>query len=260
MSLLEIGLTGIALVLGAILASTTLAYRRLRESTYRELEELRHEITSLERSRDELERLSVTDPLTGVWNYRYLQMALEREVERATRFGRPLSILMLDLDGFSEINRRFGHQRGGAVLREFAQRVELETRQVDTLARYGGEEFVLILPETPADGAANVAERICYAVRKHPFGGSGEEPLHLTVSIGAAVYPFDGDHAATLLRTADQALYAAKQAGRDRWCLAGREPVGPTTPPFGLAVPHGGPARGDRPERASSAPEVAPGA
>ena len=234
MDLAATGLVALTLVLGVALAVTSVAYRRLRESSYAEIEELRREVTSLEQGREELERLSVTDPLTGVWNYRYLQMALDREVERATRFSRPLSVLMLDLDQFGEINKRFGHQRGSAVLREFAQRIVLETRQVDTLARYGGEEFVLMLPETSGEGAAHVAERICYAVRKQSFGSVGEEPLHLTVSVGAVVHPEHGNHAAPLLREADQALHTAKRAGRDRWCLAGHEPVGRGETPLGL--------------------------
>jgi diguanylate cyclase (GGDEF)-like protein len=203
-----------------------LAARRLRESS-RELERLQREVAGLERSRDELERLSVTDPLTGLWNYRYLGMVLEREVERANRYGRPLAVLMLDLDHFKAVNQKFDHQRGSAVLREFAQRVALEIRQTDTLARFGGEEFVLVLPETGPEGAAHVAERICYAVRKQTFGGDVSEPIRLTVSVGVSVLPEHATHAITLLRTADQALAEAKQAGCDRWFLAKRlEQVG----------------------------------
>ncbi|MGH3327760.1 MAG: GGDEF domain-containing protein, partial [Streptomycetales bacterium] len=151
---------------------------------------------------------------------RYLQRALYRELERATRFARPQTVLMLYLYHFKRFNELFGHQRGSAVLREFAQRVALETRQVDTLARYGGEEFVLILPETTQEGAVHVAERLCYAVRKQAFGRSDEEPVRLTVSIGAAVHPTDGAHATTLLRRADEALFASKRRGRDRWDFA----------------------------------------
>lgn len=169
----------------------------------------------------ELRRASVTDPLTGLWNYGYLQAALNREVARATRFARPLSILMLDLDLFRRVNDIYGHQRGSQVLVEFGQRVAAQTRRVDTLARYGGEEFVLILPETGAEGVGQVAERICARVREKPFGQGSGVSVPLTVSIGAAVFPRHGDSATALLHCADSALYEAKRAGRDRWRLAG---------------------------------------
>jgi diguanylate cyclase (GGDEF)-like protein len=167
------------------------------------------------------ERLSITDPLTGCWNFRYLSMSLAREIERATRFNRPLAVLMLDLDSFKLVNDTYGHARGDAVLREFAARIVEQVREVDTLARYGGEEFVLVLPETTPEGAAMLAERICAAVRRDPFGaGTDEEPLHITVSIGVAAFPRHGGSPATLMHGADEALYVAKRSGRDTWRLA----------------------------------------
>lgn len=169
----------------------------------------------------EATRASTIDPLTGVGNFRYLMSSLNREVERANRFERSLSVLMLDLDLFKSVNDTFGHQRGDAVLREFATRVAREIREVDVLARYGGEEFVVVLPETTAMGAQNLAERICSAIRSSPFDGDeGEVSLRVTVSIGAAVYPVHGTTSATLLKAADRALYQAKGAGRDRWVMA----------------------------------------
>jgi diguanylate cyclase (GGDEF)-like protein len=96
----------------------------------------------------EAERLSVTDRLTGAWNYRYFSRRFEQEIERSRRFGRVLALLMLDIDHFKSVNDRFGHQRGDEVLVEFAGRVTGSVRDIDTFARYGGEEFVLILPET----------------------------------------------------------------------------------------------------------------
>jgi diguanylate cyclase (GGDEF)-like protein len=133
----------------------------------------------------EAERLSITDALTGVWNFRYLSMSLAREIERASRFNRPLAVLMLDLDRFKLVNDTHGHARGDAVLRELAARITEQVREVDTLARYGGEEFVLVLPETTVEGATMLADRICVAVRREPFGEDRrEEPLTITVSIG----------------------------------------------------------------------------
>jgi diguanylate cyclase (GGDEF)-like protein len=170
---------------------------------------------------DEATRASTVDPLTNVWNVRYLMSALTREVERAHRFDRSLSVLMLDLDRFKVVNDTYGHQRGDAVLHEFARRVQGEIREVDILARYGGEEFVVVLPETSADGAQNLAERICTVVRGTPFRWEDDDvELTVTVSIGGAVYPEHGATSRTLLQQADRALYRAKNDGRDRWTMA----------------------------------------
>ncbi len=169
----------------------------------------------------EATRLSTTDGLTGLWNFRYLSMSLAREIERSTRFQRPLAVLMLDLDNFKLVNDRFGHARGDTVLRELAHRVMEQIREVDTFARYGGEEFVVVLPETTVEGASQLAERICDAVRRDPFRAEGEEPLSITVSVGGAAFPDHGASAATLMRAADKALYVAKGEGRDRWHMPG---------------------------------------
>jgi diguanylate cyclase (GGDEF)-like protein len=169
----------------------------------------------------EATRASTIDQMTGVWNYRYLMTSLNREVERAHRFDRSLSVLMLDLDHFKRVNDAHGHQRGDAVLREFATRVQAEIREVDTLARYGGEEFAVVLPETTATGAENLAERICRAIRSRPFGtDDGEVPISVTVSIGGAVYPEHGGSSRELIQRADRALYVAKSSGRNRWSMA----------------------------------------
>jgi diguanylate cyclase (GGDEF)-like protein len=172
----------------------------------------------------EAQRLSVTDALTGVGNYRFFQSSLVREIERAVRFGRELAVLMLDLDRFKSVNDLHGHQVGDAVLAEVAERVRAEVREVDIVARYGGEEFVVVLPETGREGAGHTAERICQAMRGRPFD-VGSLQLPVTVSIGAAVFPVDGDGPASLVRAADEALYAAKDAGRDQWHMA-TEPAG----------------------------------
>jgi two-component system cell cycle response regulator len=174
---------------------------------------------------EEAQRLSITDGLTGLWNYRYFTMTIGKEIERSARFGRPLALLMLDLDLFKNVNDTYGHQRGDAVLVEIAARVRGQVRDVDTVARYGGEEVVVILPETDEDGAVQAAERICDAVRRRPFGEPGEGAIDVTLSIGAAVFPAHGASATTLLRRADEALYEAKAAGRDTWRLATAAPV-----------------------------------
>jgi two-component system cell cycle response regulator len=169
---------------------------------------------------EEAQRLSITDGLTGLWNYRYFTMTVSKEIERAARFGRPLALLMLDLDHFKDVNDTFGHQRGDAVLVELAGRIRAEVRDVDTVARYGGEEVVVVLPETDAEGAAQLADRICDAIRRKPFGEPGVPPVRLTVSAGGAVFPHHGLAASVLLARADEALYDAKRAGRDTWRIS----------------------------------------
>ncbi len=175
---------------------------------------------------EEARRLSVTDGLTGLANYRGFTVTVGKEVERAVRFERPLALLMLDLDHFKLVNDVWGHPRGDAVLVELATRVRAQIRDVDTLARYGGEEFVVVLAETDRAGAVQAAERICAAVRRRPFGEDGEQPIDVTLSLGVAVFQDHGTSSTALLRRADEALYAAKRGGRDGWRLASAERVG----------------------------------
>jgi diguanylate cyclase (GGDEF)-like protein len=167
----------------------------------------------------EAQRLSVTDPLTGAGNLRHMTTTLAREVERATRFDRPLALLLMDLDHFKRVNDTYGHTVGDAVLRELSRRVAACVREVDTVARYGGEEFVVITPETDTDGALHLAARICEAIREAPFI-VGEDVVIVTVSIGVASLPSHGTSSGDLVRAADDGLYAAKRAGRDRYQLA----------------------------------------
>ena len=164
----------------------------------------------------ETEQLSITDGLTGVWNRRYLELSLRKEIERASRFSRPLSVLMIDIDRFKDVNDRFGHPQGDGVLVEVTRRIMGTIRtQIDFVSRYGGEEFVVVLPETPCDGGKVVAEKIRAAVRDHPFVGDGTH-LTITVSVGVSAYPLDGLTAEDIIRAADEAMYRAKRAGRDR--------------------------------------------
>ncbi|MDG9672943.1 diguanylate cyclase [Micromonospora sp. DH14] len=173
------------------------------------------------RVHEEAQRLSLTDPLTGLWNYRYLRESIRREVERASRFGRMLSVLALDLDRFKDVNDTYGHAAGDTVLAEFARRVRGEIREVDLAFRQGGEEFVLLLPETDARGAAIVAERLGAAVRDTPIAVEADAgPVLVTVSVGIAVFPDNGSTGREVLEAADDALYAAKAAGRDTYRVA----------------------------------------
>lgn len=209
------------------------------------------------RVHEEAQRLSLTDPLTGLWNFRYLRESLRREVERASRFGRMLTVLVLDLDHFKEVNDTYGHATGDAVLTEFGRRVRVGLREVDVAFRQGGEEFAVLLPETDAYGGAIVAERLGAATRdapvvidpRHDTAGVLVDRIPISVSIGVAVYPEHGGTAQQVLDAADDALYAAKKAGRDTYRLA--HPVDVTrsavshAPPQGhpnqAAVPPGGP-------------------
>jgi len=165
----------------------------------------------------EAERLSVTDPMTGAWNYRYFERRLEQEIERSRRFGRVFSLLLLDIDHFKWVNDRHGHQRGDEVLVELARRVTASVRDIDTFARYGGEEFVLILPETDVEGGLAAAEKLRKVVGGQPFAARPDDPgISLTISVGVAGYPQHAAGPNVLLRAADSAMYEAKVQGRDR--------------------------------------------
>lgn len=170
----------------------------------------------------EAERLSLTDAVTGTWNYRYFERRLEQELERSRRFGRLFALLLLDIDHFKLVNDRHGHQLGDEVLVEMTRRITAIVRDIDTFARYGGEEFVLILPETNLVGGIAVAEKLRGAVAAEPFavhpGGNG---VRLTVSLGVACYPEHATSTAELLHAADTAMYEAKRRGRDRVMTAG---------------------------------------
>ena len=172
---------------------------------------------------DEARRLSITDGLTGVWNRRYLQMQFRQVLATSMRFGRSFSVLMLDLDRFKDVNDTYGHQRGDAILIEFAHRVSAILREVDTFARYGGEEFICLLSETDVTGAVTTAEKIHDVIRAEPFAGVAEEPIRITTSIGVASYPDHGNNYQDLVEAADRALYQAKQEGRDRVKVAGSD-------------------------------------
>lgn len=164
------------------------------------------------------EQLAVTDDLTQVYNYRFLKMALRREVKRAARFSQKFSLLMIDVDNLKRYNDQNGHLRGSEVLRQVAQILVREARSIDLVAKYGGDEFVAILPQTTREGACVLADRVKCAVESAAFPLVA--PGVITVSLGVATYPENGITAGELLESADIALYAAKQSGKNRVTLA----------------------------------------
>jgi diguanylate cyclase (GGDEF)-like protein len=166
---------------------------------------------------EKIERSAVTDHLTGASNRSYLDSRLEREIRRARRYGQHLSVLLMDLDDFKQINDTRGHLVGDRVLREVGRLITGTVRDVDIAARYGGEEFAVVLPETRRMGALVVSERIREAVEKY-FRRRGEfdRAIRLTLSGGLACYPEDAEDPSTLMARADRALYRAKNEGKNR--------------------------------------------
>ena len=172
------------------------------------------------KARERLERLAIRDELTGLYNYRYLQSRLTEEFKRAERYREPLSCAMLDIDHFKTFNDRYGHDVGDRVLAAVAQRLTEAVREVDVVARYGGEEFLLVLPSTHLAGALTVADRVWRAIGERPFESASGMSEPITISIGVALYPSRGVTTRdALLKSADRALYRAKDEGRDRICV-----------------------------------------
>jgi diguanylate cyclase (GGDEF)-like protein len=161
------------------------------------------------------EALSVTDDLTRLYNSRYLNQVLRREAKRASRSGRPLSLLFLDLDGFKQVNDHHGHLAGSKALVEAADVISGSARETDIVARFGGDEFSLILPDTGREGAVSVAERIRDRLRVFRFLTSDGLAIRLTASIGVATLPDVAGSAEELLRAADVAMYRVKSGGKD---------------------------------------------
>jgi two-component system cell cycle response regulator len=161
--------------------------------------------------------LAVTDQLTGLYNRRFLHAQLAPLVQRATCGGDPVSVMLVDLDHFKQINDAYGHDMGDAVLKEFSARLASNTRPVDYACRLGGEEFVVIMPNTRGDTACLAAERLRRHIAGAPFA-VGEPQVHLdvTVSIGVAETTSEDDTAEAILKRADEGLYEAKRAGRNR--------------------------------------------
>lgn len=172
-----------------------------------------------------LQAQSVRDPLTGLFNRRYLQETLDRELSRALRGNTSVGVIMLDIDHFKKFNDDYGHDVGDLVLKELGVRLKHAIRNEDIACRYGGEEFTIILPGINQENALLRAEALRQDVKTIRFSYKGKQINHISISLGVALSPNDGTESETLITAADQALYAAKRAGRDRVMLAGEETV-----------------------------------
>jgi diguanylate cyclase (GGDEF)-like protein len=168
---------------------------------------------------EESQRLATTDPLTGLMNRRAFTAAAQREIERATRYKSPFSVLMLDVDRFKLINDKRGHASGDTVLAAMGRLLGQLLRKLDFVGRWGGEEFTVALPSTDVEGAAIVAERVREAVAAMPVKDATGDPIPVTASIGVAAYQ-EGDTVDTIFDRADRAMYVAKTSGRNRVSVA----------------------------------------
>ena len=178
----------------------------------------------------EVESLSVTDDLTHIYNYRFLKAALQREVERSSRYAHVFSILMIDVDHLKQFNDVHGHLKGSDLLRRLAQILLNRSRAIDLVAKYGGDEFLIILPQTSTQGAEVMGNRICRAVAEVSFPLC--EPGDITISTGVSSFPQHGANMEALLAAADAALFEAKRGGRNRVVAA----HGPALPGHGSKV------------------------
>ncbi|MBE2251525.1 MAG: GGDEF domain-containing protein [Myxococcus sp.] len=166
---------------------------------------------------DEIYRLTTVDGLTQVHNRRYFNEAIERELSRCRRYGRALSLLLIDVDHFKRINDTFGHLAGDAVLKEVASTIQKRIRKEDLLSRYGGEEFAVLSPEIDHKGAVAMAQKVRKVIEKHEFTFDGEA-IPVTISCGVSTLGKKGDDAAALVQRADEKLYEAKESGRNQVC------------------------------------------
>ena len=195
-------------------------------------ETLQRRDLELKKAMQELQEQAITDPLTGLHNARYLRELLPRELLRARRKGSPLAVIMIDVDHFKRVNDSLGHEAGDRVLRELGALFKQSIRGSDIACRYGGEEFAIILVDATSESARRKAEDIRAAVKRLKLSHGGKPIGDVTVSLGVALFPYHADQTTTLLRRADEALYQAKGAGRDRVAVsdAGAAPQGRETP------------------------------
>lgn len=202
---------------------------RLEKEKERLAEELKRVNRELKEANRRLEELSVKDDLTGAYNRRALMEALERETRRHGRYGTLLSLAILDLDGFKEVNDTLGHIVGDLVLKQFSSLIGTRARETDLICRYGGDEFAVVFPETGIEGAARICEDLVRLVGDYPFGEGGS-PVRLTASAGVACAE-ENMTAEELLERADRHLYSAKKAGKGRVLAIGHGEDVETTGP-----------------------------
>jgi len=203
--------TAVIALLFALFTSRLIYFSAIEQSRS-EKERLEHLVKMRTR---EIELLSQTDSLTGLWNRRHLEETLESEFKRAKRYSNELSIMIIDLDHFKNINDTYGHMAGDEVLREISARIKKCQRETDFIGRYGGEEIVVILPETDLHTASKVAETIRKTIEKEPVEFE-DEIINVTTSIGISSLRNEHENYATLFSEADEALYNAKKLGRNR--------------------------------------------
>ena len=183
-------------------------------------EQLRGEGVAQESQYESLVKMAFVDYLTGLPNFRSLSERFESEIKRATRYGRLLSLIVFDLDGFKEINDHFGHLAGNAALKHAASLLRSFVRETDFAGRYGGDEFMVLLPETPKHIAERLAAEIQALIGATPLRVEGGPTLSLTVSLGMASFPRDARTAELLMAEADSAMYNAKRSGRNQVCVS----------------------------------------
>lgn len=160
--------------------------------------------------------LATTDGLTELYNHRYFQEQIRMQVEQSKRYNNSFSLIIIDIDFFKKFNDTFGHQSGDAVLRQVAQTLRKNVRATDIVCRYGGEEMSIILPNTSKDEAFSTAQKICERVASKKFKLTGDKETHVTISLGVATFPYDGDSASAIIEAADKRLYTAKNSGRNQ--------------------------------------------